>query len=151
MADEENLNNEESSDVTPEPILMNDYETEVFDAVYSFVVTDYIPEGNFRSEYVSEFESFPAATLIRMDSFPDWSRESTSDCEDITVDTYECHVYALSMEECKSIAYAIAERMRQMNFRRLTMRPVLNGNDIRISQIVMRFEHRIDTNGVMYR
>ena len=130
---------------------MNDYETDVFNAVYDVIVPDLIPEGNFRSEYTPVFESFPAGTLIRMDSFPDWQRESTSDNEDFTNDTYEAHIYALSMDECKTIANTFAERMRQMNFRRLTMRPVLNGNDINISQIVMRFDHKIDNMGFMYR
>ena len=130
---------------------MNDYEIDVFNAVYDVIVPDLIPEGNFRSEYTPVFESFPAGTLIRMDSFPDWQRESTSDNEDFTNDTYEAHIYALSMDECKTIANTFAERMRQMNFRRLTMRPVLNGNDINISQIVMRFDHKIDNRGFMYR
>ena len=129
---------------------VNDFETEVFDAVYS-VLTDLIPEGNFRSEETPIFESFPAATLIRMDSFPDWRRESTSNSEDFTVDTYEAHVYALDRDECKTIANTIAERMREMNFQRLTMRPVLNGNDVRVSQIVMRFEGRVDGRGYLYR
>jgi hypothetical protein len=129
---------------------LKDYETDVFDAVYP-VYDDVLPAGNFRSEYVPEPESFPLVTLIRMDSIPDWSRESTSDYEDLTVDTYEMHVYALGMDECKHLANLGAERMRQMNFHRLTMRPVLNGNDIRISHIVARFEHRIDRNGTMYR
>ena len=130
---------------------MNDYEIDVFDAVYDAIVPDLIPEGNFRSEYTPVFESFPAGTLIRMDSFPDWQRDSTSDNEDFTNDTYEAHIYALTMDECKTIANAFAERMRQMNFRRLTMRPVLNGNDVSISQIVMRFDHKIDNRGFMYR
>ena len=129
---------------------MNDFEIEVFDAVYS-ALAELIPEGNFRSENVPEFESFPAGTLVRMDSYPDWQRESSSNAEDYTVDTWEAHVYALSMDECKTIANALAERMRQMNFRRLTMRPVLNGNDVRISQIVMRFEGRVDGQGNLYR
>ena len=130
---------------------MNDYEIDVFDAVYEVVVPELIPEGNFRSEYTPVFESFPAGTLIRMDSFPDWQRESTDSNEDLTIDTYESHVYALAMDDCKTIANAIAERMRQMNFRRLTMRPVLNGNDTSVSQIVMRFEHRINNKGQMFR
>ena len=130
---------------------LKDFETDVFDAVYDYIVPDKLPDGNFRSEYVSEFESLPLGTLIRMDSIPDWNRQSTSDYEDLTVDTYESHVYALTMDECKNIANALAERMRQMNFRRLTMRPVLNGNDTSVSQIVMRFEHRIDNKGNMYR
>ena len=130
---------------------MNDYEIDVFDAVYETIVPDLIPEGNFRSEYTPVFESFPAGTLIRMDSFPDWQRDSTSDDEDFTNDTYEAHIYALTMDECKTIANTFAERMRQMNFRRLTMRPVLNGNDVSISQIVMRFDHKVDNRGFMYR
>ena len=130
---------------------MNDFETEVFNEVYSELVPSLIPEGNFRSEYVPEFGSFPAGTLIRIDSIPDWRHESTSDSEDLTLDTYEGNVYALSMEECKTIANAMADKMYRMNFRRLSMRPVLNGNDIRISRIVMRFENRVDGNGVMYR
>lgn len=129
---------------------MNDFETDVFDAVYP-ALEDLLPDGNFRSEYVPEPESFPLCTLIRMDSFPDWRRESTSDAEDYTVDTYEAHVYAFGMDECKTIANAMSERMRQMNFQRLTMRPVLNGNDVRISQIVMRFEGRVDSRGYLYR
>ena len=130
---------------------MNDFETDVFDAVYDVIVPRYLPDGNFRSEYVREYKKLPLATLIRMDSIPDWNRKSTSDGEDLTIDTYESHVYAGTMDECKEIANAIANRMLQMNFRRLTMRPVLNGNDISVSQIVMRFEHRIDANGKMYR
>ena len=129
---------------------MNDFEVEIFDAVHS-ALSELLPEGNFRSEYVPEPDSFPLCTLIRMDSIPDWRRESTSGTEDFTVDTYEAHAYAKSMDECKNIMNALADRMRQMNFHRLSMRPVLNGNDVTISQIVARFEHRIDSNGVMYR
>ena len=130
---------------------MNDYEVDIFNAVYEYVVPEKLPEGNLVSEYITEFPTFPVSSLIRMDSIPDWKRKSTADFEDMTVDTYECHVYALTMDECKDIANAIATRMGQMNFRRITMRPVLNGNDTRISQIVMRFEHRIDSKGFMYR
>lgn len=130
---------------------MNDFETDVFNAVYDGIVPRYIADGNFRSESVREYKRLPLATLIRMDSIPDWSRESTSDEEDLTIDTYESHVYAETMDECKEIANAIAGRMQQMNFRRLTMRPVLNGNDPAISQIVMRFEHRINHKGQMFR
>ena len=140
--------NEESGSV--EVKTLKDFETDVFDAVYE-VMKELLPEGNFRSEYVPEVESFPLCTLIKMDSFPDWKRASNGNEEDLTVDTYEAHCYALSMDECKEIMYALAERMRQMNFRRLSMRPILNGNDIKVSHIVARFEHRIDSNGVMYR
>lgn len=129
---------------------LKDFETDVFDAVYP-AMTGLVPEGNFRSEHVPVPESFPLCTLIRMDSIPDWQRESTSEEEDLTIDTYEAHAYAKSMDECKAIMNALAERMRMMNFRRLTMRPVLNGNDVTISQIVARFEHRIDGRGMMYR
>ena len=129
---------------------LNDFEVDVFDACYP-AVKDLLPDGNFRSDYVPEPESFPLLTLIRMDSIPDWRRQSTGENEDLTIDTYEARAYAFDMDQCKGIMYALAERMRQMNFRRLTMRPVLNGNDVRIKQIVARFEHRIDHNGVMYR
>ena len=145
-------NNENQTGTTTQSIaVLKDFESDVFDAVYDYIVPSKIADGNFRSEKVSEFESLPLATLIRMDSFPDWKRESTSENEDLTVDTYESNVFALSMNECKDIANAIAERMRQMNFRRLSMRPVLNGNDVRVAQIAMRFEHRIDNRGMMYR
>lgn len=139
---------EVAASVTP---TLRDFESDVFDAVYSSLVPEYLAAGNFQSEYVPEPESFPFGTLIRMDSFPDWRRESTSNEEDLTVDTYEAKVFALSMDECKSIMNVLAERMRQMNFRRLTMRPVLNGNDVRVSQIVARFEHRINSRGQMFR
>lgn len=130
--------------------ILNDYETEVFDRVSSALI-NIMPDGNVRSEYVPEPESFPLVTLIRMDSIPDWNRQSSGNAEDMTIDTYEMHVYALSMDECKAIASVIAEVMRRMNFRRLNMGPLLNGNDIRIAQIVGRFEHRIDKRGYMYR
>lgn len=130
---------------------LKDFEIDVFDAVYDVVVPDALPEGNFRSEYVSEYVSLPLGTLIRMDSIPDWNRQSTSGEEDLTIDTYESHVYARTMDECKTIANIIAKRMEQMNFHRLSMRPVLNGNDTSVSQIVMRFEHRIDGSGRMFR
>lgn len=130
---------------------LKDFEIDVFDAVYDVVVPDALPEGNFRSEYVAEYVSLPLGTLIRMDSIPDWNRQSTSGEEDLTIDTYESHVYARTMDECKTIANIIAKRMEQMNFRRLSMRPVLNGNDTSVSQIVMRFEHRIDGSGRMFR
>lgn len=129
---------------------MNDFETDVFDAVFP-AMGNLLPEGNFRSEYVAESESFPLCTLVRMDSFPDWSRKSTSKDEDLTVDTYEARAYALDMDECKAIMNALSDRMMQMNFRRLSMRPVLNGNDIRIKQIVARFEGRVDNRGYLYR
>ena len=129
---------------------LNDFEEDVFNAVYP-VMENLLPTGNFRSEYVPEPESFPLCTLIRMDSIPDWTRQSNGSVEDLTVDTYEARAYALSMSECKTIMNTLSERMRQMNFHRLMMQPVLNGNDIRISQIVARFEHRIDGRGMMYR
>lgn len=129
---------------------LNDFEEDVFDAVYP-ALSDLVPDGNFRSEYVPEPESFPLCTLIRMDSIPDWTRQSNGSVEDMTIDTYEAHVYALSMSDCKTIMNTLAERLRLMNFRRLMMQPILNGNDIRISHIVARFEHRIDSRGYMYR
>ena len=132
--------------------VLPDFETDVFDTVVTYPpLVEIVPAGNFRSEYVAEIDSLPLCTLIRMDSFPEWRRESTSDSEDLTVETYEAHVYAKTMDECKQIAGYLCERMRQMNFRRLSMRPLLNGNDIQIQQIVMRFEHRIDSHGRMYR
>ena len=130
---------------------MNDYEVDVFDTVYEAVVPSLLADGNFRSEYVAEYESLPLATLVRMDSIPYWRRESTADAEDLTIDTYELNVFAESTDECRNIANAIAERMRQMNFRRLSMMPVMNGNDIRVKRIVARFEHCIDSQGRMYR
>lgn len=130
--------------------MLKDYETDVFDAVYP-VMEPLLPEGNFRSEHVPEPESFPLCTLIRMDSIPDWRRESTSGTEDFTVDTYEANAYARSMDECKVIMNTLAERLRQMNFQRLSMRPVLNGNDVSVSRIVARFEGRFDSRGFMYR
>lgn len=145
------IEEQESEEQETEVPSLNDFETDVFDAVYGVIVPNLLSDGNFRSEYVSEYESLPLATLIRMDSIPDWNRQSTSDEEDLTIDTYESHVYALTMNECKTIANAIAKRMQQMNFRRLTMRPVLNGNDTSVQQIVMRFEHRIDNQGRMFR
>ena len=139
------------SEISDYPVL-KDFEHEVFDAVATYPpLEDAVPAGNFRSEYVAEADSFPLCTLIRMDSYPDWNRQSTADVEDLTVDTYEAHVYAETMDECKRIANIIGERMRQMNFHRLSMRTLLNGNDTRISQIVMRFEHRIDSHGRMFR
>ena len=129
---------------------MNDFETDVFDAVYS-AMEDLLPEGNFRSEYVAEAESLPLCTLVRMDSFPDWRRKSTGVDEDLTVDTYEAHAFALDMDECKTIMNALSDRMMQMNFRRLSMRPLLNGNDTRIKHIVARFEGRVDNRGYLYR
>ena len=132
--------------------VLNDFETDIFDAVCTYPpLAEKIPAGNLRSEYTPVCDSFPLMTLVRMDSYPDWRHESTSDEEDLTIDTYEAHIYARSMEECKEIANIVGERMRQMNFRRLTMRSVLNGNDVTVSQIVMRFEHRIDSIGRMYR
>ena len=130
--------------------VLNDFETDVFNECYP-AMSSVVPEGNFRGEYVPEPESFPLCTLIRMDSIPDWRRQSTGDTEDLTVDTYEAHAYALSMEECKTVMNTLAAKMMSMNFHRITMRPVLNGNDLSVSQIVARFEHRIDANGVMYR
>ena len=129
---------------------LNDFETDVFNECYP-VMDSLLPEGNFRSEYVSEYKSLPLCTLVRMDSIPDWKRESTSDEEDLTIETYEARAYADSMEECKSIMNALAEKLRSMNFRRLTMRPVLNGGDTRVQQIVARFEHSIDSKGRMFR
>ena len=129
---------------------LNDFETDVFNECYP-VMDSLLPEGNFRSEYVSEYKSLPLCTLVRMDSIPDWKRESTSDEEDYAIETYEARAYADSMEECKSIMNALAEKLRSMNFRRLTMRPVLNGNDTRVQQIVARFEHCIDSQGRMFR
>lgn len=131
--------------------VLKDFETDVFDSCYEVLVPDEVPEGNFRSEYVAEYESLPLLTLIRMDSIPVWSRESSSGHEDITLDTYEAHSYALTMDEAKRIMNVLAERLRSMNFRRLTMRPVLNGNDTNVAQIVARFEVRIDHRGKMYR
>ena len=129
---------------------LKDFEVDVFDAVYP-VTVGLVPEGNFRSEVVHVIESFPTVTLVRMDTIPDWQRKSTSDSEDYTIDTYELNVYALDPDISKKIANTIAYRMQQMNFRRLTQKPVKNGNDTRISRIVARFEHRIDGNGVSYR
>ena len=135
----------------PDPFpMLEDFEADVFDAAYP-AMASLLPEGNFRSEYDPEPASFPLCTLIRMDSIPDWSRQSSGNKEDMTVDTYEAHAYALSMSECKTIMNTLSERMRQMNFRRLMMQPILNGNDIRISHIVARFEHWIDGRGYMYR
>ena len=143
--------NAEQVTETVYPVL-KDFEIDVFDAVADYPpLAESIPSGNIRSEYVPVFDSLPLLTLIRMDSVPDWRHESTSEEEDLTIDTYESHVYARTMEQCKGIANMLCERMRQMNFRRLTMRPVLNGNDVTVSQIVMRFEHRIDSKGMMYR
>ena len=90
---------------------MNDNEVYVFDGVYNLICVSEdqtkppkVPVGNFRNEELPVFESFPACTLIRMDSVPDWRRRSTSATEDYTVDTYELNVYALTIEECKEIA-----------------------------------------------
>ena len=135
---------------TPEYPALNDFETDVFNECYP-VMDSLLPEGNFRSEYVREYESLPLCTLVRMDSIPDWKRESTSDEEDYSIETYEARAYADSMEECKAVMNTLAAKLRSMNFRRLTMRPVLNGNDTRVQQIVARFEHSIDSQGRMFR
>lgn len=131
---------------------VNDYEIDVFDAVATYEdFSELVPEGNFRSEYVPEPESFPLCTLIRMDSVPDWRRQGNGSSDDYTVDSYEAHVYALDMDECKAIMNVLADRMGQMNFRRTTMRPVLNGNDITVKHMVARFENRSDSRGYLYR
>ena len=143
---EQEQDQEEQEQSFPE---LHDFEVDVFDAVYP-VTVGLVPEGNFRSQVVHVIESFPTATLVKMDTIPDWQRKSTSDSEDYSIDTYELNVYALDPDVCKKIANTIAYRMQQMNFRRLTQKPVKNGNDTRISRIVARYEHRIDANGVMY-
>jgi len=129
---------------------LTDYEIDVFNALCPAMDT-LVPEGNFRSEKTPVLESLPVCTFCRMDSMPDWNHESTSDFEDYTIESYEANVYALTMEECKKIMNTLAERLRQMNFRRLSMRPVDNVNDQRIQRIVARFEIKIDNTGQMFR
>ena len=150
MSELETTSSTVTETVTIEYPALKDFEEDVFNAVYP-VMENLLPVGNFRSEEVPEPESFPLCTLIRMDSRPDWTRRSTASEEDLTVETYEAHAYALSMSECRKIMNTLAYRMDQMHFERLSMGPVLNGNDIRISHIVARFSHRIDGRGYMYR
>ena len=138
---------EETAVVYPE---LNDFEIDVFNELCPAMDTVVHP-GNFRSEEVYEIESFPTCTFVRVDTMPDWKRESTSNFEDYTIETYEANVYALSKAECSTIMNTLAERLRQMNFRRLSMRPVKNYNDPRVKRLVARFEIKIDNQGQMYR
>lgn len=140
----------ESINETPVYPELQDFEIDVFNALTE-VMDTVVPQGNFRSEAEPVLEDFPVCVFYRDDSFPDWRRESTSDFEDYTIETYRATAYALSMDKCRKIMNVLSERLRQMNFRRLSMRPVPNLADNRIKRIEARFEIKFDNIGQMYR
>ena len=129
---------------------MIDVEYDVFDYVYPYV-SDLLPEGGFKSEFVPEPAVLPHATLIEMDNYTNRATRSSSDEEEYAVVTYEANVYALDKATCREIMSGIDQALTSLNFERLSMRFISNLADTSIYRYVARFRAMANKDKSMFR
>ena len=129
---------------------MIDVEKYVFDYVYPSAMT-VLPAKNFKSEYVTEPASFPFATLIEISNITDTGHRTSSDAEEYAVLTYELNAYALTKQECRTVADAIDTAMTKLNFTRISMSFIPNLADTAIYRINARYTGAAGRNNVIYR
>lgn len=129
---------------------MIDVEYDVFDYVYPYV-SELLPEGGFKSMYVSSPPVLPHATLVEMDNYTNTYTLSTADEEEFAVLTYEAQTYAYDKATCRQIMAAICTAMHSLGFIRISMRFIENLNDPTIFRMVARFRAMANADKTIFR
>lgn len=128
-------------------------------AIYNKIVTELrkredLPDFSSAGEYVRSPAKFPHISIIEMDNSTDRTTRSTGSGENYAVLTYEVTTFSNKIngkkQECRKLADAADEIMLDMNFRRISLKPVPNMLDGSVYRMVGRYEVLIDTEGRMY-
>lgn len=129
---------------------MIDVENAVFDYVYTSV-SQFVPEGCFRSTYVPSPTKFPFATLMEIDNQTDESLRGTAVDEEYAVVTYEANVYAEDKAGCRRVMDVLDRAMIRLGFMRLSLSFIPNLADSTLFRCTGRYRAAADANNIIYR
>ena len=106
-------------------------------------------------EYVPIPASFPAVSIVEMDSVPTRSTQDSGSLENTVDVMYEVNVYSNRTKgkkiEAKSIIALVDTMLQHYGFRRTYCQPVQNMNDATIYRIVARYTATVSKDLVVYR
>lgn len=106
-------------------------------------------------EYVPIPASFPAVSIVEMDSVPTRSTQDSGSLENTVDVMYEVNVYSNRTKgkkiEAKSIIALVDTMLQHYGFRRAYCQPVQNMNDATIYRIVARYTATVSKDLVVYR
>ena len=129
---------------------MINIEIDVFDAVYRAVEL-LLPEGCFSSDYTPMPPALPHASLVEMDNYTDRDKLDTSLHEKYAIVAYEANVYGEDRFQVRRIMDAIDEKMQELGFTRLSLRPVDNVANPSIYRLTARYRAEVNSNKQIFR
>lgn len=135
---------------------MIDAEKAIYNEIISSLLArDDLPDFSHSGEYVQAPATFPHISVVEMDNSTDRGTRSSGCGETCAVLTYEITTVSNKIngkkQECRKLAGAADEIMLDMNFRRISLKPVPNLLSGSVYRMVGRYEVMIDAHGRLYR
>lgn len=126
---------------------MIDCENEVYTKIANKLRSEFT-DINITGEYINAPSSFPHVSIVMSENSIMFSRMDSGDYE-VAIALFEINIYSNKTtgkkSECKKIAKTIDELLLPLNFRRMSLSPVPNMEDLSIYRLVARY--RVATDG----
>jgi hypothetical protein len=133
---------------------MHNHENEIFTACYNALHSLY-PDAYITGNYINKPASFPAVSIICVESVTWRKTRDTGHGERHTSPTYEVNVYSNlkdgAKEQAQELLEVIDRQFTDWNFNRLTCTPIENLADNTIFRYVARYRGILDEQGYIYR
>lgn len=128
-------------------------------AIYDRIITQLrkredLPDFSHSGEPTLSPAAFPFICVMEMDNSTDRASRTTGGGEVYAVLTYEVTTFSNKIngkkQECRKLAGAVDDIMLDMNFRRISLKPVPNLLSGSVYRMVGRYEVMIDAEGRLF-